>query len=175
LRSVADQLMTSHALFGVMPRSVAEDILEFAHAEDKPLYRAAIEAVAKVRKLRPVFLERQPRNERVECMVGSLSRPGLEMAADGLIRSWLLKKHATVLVDFMDGLGIQHEKGVVNELPKEVEDVKLRNAIEGLLAKHPADVVALYLHAFNGMNGENWANLETALKSDSRLQWTPRT
>lgn len=166
--------MTSHSLFAAMPRSLAEDIIEFSHANEKPLYRAAVESVAKARKVRPVFLERQPRPERCNTMISSLSRPGLELAADGLIRGWLLKKHSALLIDFMDALQIQHENGVVNELPKSVEDVALRNGIESLLAKHPADVVTVYLNAFNGMNGENWANLETALKADSRLQWPPQ-
>ena len=154
-----------------MPRSLAEDILEYSHLKEKALYRAAVEAVAKARKVRPVFLDRQPRNERLEALIGSLSRPALEMAADGLIRSWLLKKHPALLIDFMDALAIQHENGVVNELPKTVDDVKLRNAVEAILAKHPADVVATYLNAFNGMNGENWGNLETLLKTEPRLQW----
>lgn len=161
--------MTSHALFGVMPRSVAEDILEFSHTKEKALYKAAVDAVAQARKVRPVFLERQPRTERYTTMIGSLSRPGLEVAADGLIRNWLLKKYAALLIDFMDALKVQHENGVVNELPKTVEDVVLRNAVETLLGRHPAGVVAVYLHAFNGMNGEHWANLDALLQSDARL------
>ena len=154
-----------------MPRSLAEDILEFAHSSDKTVYRAALEGVANLRKVRPVFLERQPRADRYPTLIASLSRPTLEGAADGLIRNWLLKKHSALLVDFMDALKIQHEKGVVNELPKTIDDALLRNALETILAKHPADVVSLYLRAFNGMNGENWANLDSILSSDSRLQW----
>lgn len=154
-----------------MPRPVAEDILEFAHTKEKPVYRAALEAVANARKVRAVFLERQPRNERYTVMIAALGRPTLEMAADGLIRNWLLKKHSTLLVDFMDALKIQHEKGVVNELPKTVDDVTLRNGVEAILTKHPAEVVAVYLRAFNGMNGENWANLDLILNTDPRLQW----
>src|SRR5690349_273988 len=150
--------MTSHSLFAAMPRSVAEDILEFSHSNDKAVYRAALDAVAGARKLRSVFLERQPKTERYRTMITSLSRPGLEAGADALIRNWLLKKHSALLVDFMDALKIQHEKGVVSELPKTVDDALLRNAVEAILAKHPAEVVAVYLRAFNGMNHENWAN-----------------
>lgn len=153
-----------------MPRPLAEDILEFSHVNEKTLYRAALDAVARARKVRTVFLERQARTERHSAMISTLSRPGLELAADGLVRHWLLKKHSAMLIDFMDALGIQHEGGVVNELPKSVDDVVLRNAIEAILAKHPAEAVAVYLNAFNGMNAENWANLETILKSDARLQ-----
>lgn len=162
--------MTSHSLFGAMPRSVAEEILEFNHTQEKVVYRAAMEAVAQARKVRPVFLERQPRAERYGAMIASLSRPHLELAADGLIRNWLLKKHTALLIDFMDALHIPHENGVVNDLPKTVDEPVLRNAVEALLAKHPAEVVAVYLTAFNGMNGESWANLDALLQSDVRLR-----
>ncbi len=155
-----------------MPRAVAEEILEFAHSKEKPVYRAALEAVAGARKVRAVFLERQPRAERYEAMITSLSRPQMEMAADGLIRNWLLKGHAGVLSGFMDALGIAHENGVVNELPAAVDDARLRNAVEAILSRHPAPAVAVYLHAFNGMNSENWANLEALLRAEPRLQWS---
>ena len=164
--------MTSHSLFGAMPRSVAEDILEFAHTTDKAVYRTALDAVASARKLRSVFLERQPKAERYGTMIASLSRPAMEAAADALIRNWLLKKHSALLIDFMDALKIQHEKGVVSELPGTVDDALLRNAVESILTRHPADVVSVYLRAFNGMNSENWANLESILATDTRLQWS---
>jgi len=144
--------MTSHELFAVMPASLAADIFEFNHTADKRIYRAALDAVAQVRRIRSVFLERLPRNERHEMLKTSLSRPALYLAADGLIRNWLLKKHASLLVDFLDALNIKHEKGVVEDLPKTVEDAALRTAVETLLAKHPHDAVAVYLHAFNSMN-----------------------
>jgi hypothetical protein len=161
--------MTSSELFAAMPATLAEDILEFNHANDKQLYRAALEAVASTRKLRSVFLERQPRPERYAMMTTSLGRPALGMAADGLVRIWLLKKHTALLTDFLDALNIKHDKGVVEELPKSVEEGALRTAVETLLAKHPAEAVAVYLHAFNSMNAESWANLDALLQSEPRL------
>jgi hypothetical protein len=162
--------MTYHELFAAIPVALATEILEFNHANDKKLYRAAIDAVAQARKVRPVFLERQPPGERYAVMISSLGRPAMAMAADTLLRSWLLKKHTALLVDFLDALNIKHENGVVEELPKFVEDVPLRTAVETLLAKHPAEAVAIYLHAFNSMNAESWTNLDALLQSEPRLK-----
>jgi hypothetical protein len=39
-----------------------------------------------------------------------------------------------------------------------------------LLAKHPPESVAVYLHAFTGMNEAEWPGLKTLLDSDPRLQ-----
>lgn len=153
-----------------MPPALALEIIEYTFANDKQLYHAALDAVAQSRKLRPVFLERQPRQERHSAMALSLTRPGLELAADGLLRSFLLKKHTALLTDFLDALKIPHEKGAVEDLPASVEDDPLRLAVEGLLAKHPPEVVALYLHAFSGMNETRWPNLDALLENDPRLK-----
>ncbi len=166
----ATKPMTSHELFAAMPASLAADLIDFNHTADKRIYRAALDAVAQVRRVRPVFLERQPRGERHALLIGSLSKPGLDLAADGLIRNWLLKKHSGLLVDFLDALNIKHEKGVVEELPKTVEDGALRTAVETLLAKHPHEAVTVYLYAFNSMNAESWSNLDALLQSEPRLR-----
>lgn len=161
--------MTSTELFAAMPPALAADVIEYNHANEKSVYRAALEAIAQVRKVRPVFLERQPRNERLAAMVASLSRPNLALAADTLLRCWLLKKHTGLLIDFLNALGIPHENGAVETLPKAVDDAALKSAVDQLLAKHPPEVVAVYLRCFNSMNVENWANLDTLLQEEPRL------
>jgi len=163
-------MLTSHELFGFMSPGLANDIITFTLESDKPTYRATLGAVAQARHLRPVFFERQPRPQRHVMMISTLSRPGLDAVAGGLIRIWLLKKHQAMLVDFLDALGIKNEEGVVDNLPESMDDAKLKSAIEVLLAKYPPEAVAVYLNAFNDMNQANWANLKNILESDSRLQ-----
>jgi hypothetical protein len=157
--------MTSSELFAAMPATVAADIFEFTHTNDKPLYKVTLEAVAQARKVRAVFMERQPRTERYATMASTLGRPGLMVAANNLISNWLIKKHNGVLVDFLDALKIQHENGVVEDLPPQMDDATLDAAVEKLLEKYPADVVSIYLHAFNEMNEANWPNLKRSWKT----------
>ena len=127
-------------------------------------------AVAQARHLRPVFLERQPKTQRHATMLATLARPGMEEAAGNLLRTWLVKRHKSLLVDFLNALGIENSEGVVEDLPPSMDDAKLQAAVEGLLAKYPAETVAVYLHAFNEMNQTNWANLAKMLEADNRLQ-----
>ena len=164
-------MLTSHELFGFMSPGLADDILNFTHESDKPVYKGAGSAVAQARHVRPVFLERQPRAQRQAAMIATLSRPGLDAVAGGLIRVWLLKKHKAMLVDFLNALEIKNEEGVVENLPAGMDDAKLKTAVETLLAKYPPEVVAVYLNAFNDMNETTWANLKTILESDPRLQF----
>jgi hypothetical protein len=163
-------MLTSHELFGFMSPSLASEIITFTLESDKPVYRAALNAVAEARHLRPVFLERQPKTQRHAAMIATLARPVLDLAAGSLIRTWLLKKHKSMLVDFLNALGIKNEEGVVENLPENMDDAKLKPAIETLLAKYPPEAVAVYLNAFNDMNEANWANLKSILESDPRLQ-----
>ena len=163
-------MLTAHELFGFMSPSLALEILNYAYETDKPLYRATLGSVAEARKLRPVFLERQPRPQRHAAMLATLARPALDMVTSNLLRYWLLKKHKQMLADFLDALGIVHKEGVVEELPATIDEAKLRAAVETLVAKYPPEAVAVYLHAFNEMNEVEWPGLKTMLDSDPRLQ-----
>ena len=164
-------MLTSHELFGFMSPALANEILNFAYETEKPVYKATLNGVAQALKLRPVYLERQPRTQRHTSMIQMLSRPGLDAIAGGLLREWLVKKYKAMLVDFLNGLEIKNEEGVVDDLPQTVDDAKLKAAIETLLAKYPHEAVAVYLNAFNDMNQANWANLKQILEADSRLQF----
>jgi hypothetical protein len=163
-------MLTCHELIGFMSPPLAGEIISYAFETDKPLYRATLNAVAETRKVRPIFLERQPRTQRTATMLASLAKPALEVAAANLIRVWLVKKQNAMLCQFLDALGIPHKEGVVDDLPSSVEDEKLRAAADGLLAKFPPEAVAVYLNAFHDMNETNWPNLKAMLEADPRLQ-----
>ena len=163
-------MLTSHELLGFMSPGLAQEIITYAYDSDKQLYRTTLAAVAEARKVRPVFLERQPRTQRHANMVATLSRPSLEMVTANLIRTWLLKKYSGLLGDFLSTLGIEHKDGVVEDLPATMDDAKLKAAVDMVMGKYPPEVVAVYLNAFNEMNEVEWPNLKTMLEQDERLQ-----
>ena len=163
-------MLTAHELFGFMSPKLANDIINYIADNEKPTYRATLNAVAEARKLRAIFMERQAKPQRHAAMLQSLSKPSLELITGNLIRTWLVKKHRSMLVDFLNALEIKNEEGVVEDLPQTVDDARLRSAIDGLLAKYPHEEVSVYLNAFNDMNEANWPNLKSLLENDSRLQ-----
>ena len=162
-------MLTSHELLGFMSPSLANDILNWTYETERATYKATVQAVAEARKLRTVFLERQPRPQRHATMISALNRPNLEVVAGTLLRTWLVKKYKDMLVDFLNTLGITHEDGVVDGLPESVDEAKLKDAVELLLGKYPHEAVGVYLNAFNDMNEANWSNLKAMLEGDSRL------
>jgi hypothetical protein len=163
-------MLTSHELLGFMSPQLALEILTHVFETDKAVYRVTLGAVAEARRVRPVFLERQPKTQRHAAMLATLTRPGLEVVTSNLIRTWLLKKYKNMLCDFLDALGIAHKEGVVEDLPASVDDAKLISAVDGLIGKYPREVVAVYLNAFQEMNEVQWPNLKKLLEADKRLE-----
>ncbi|HTB85792.1 MAG TPA: hypothetical protein VK742_19265 [Candidatus Sulfotelmatobacter sp.] len=163
-------MLKSHELLGFMSPALAADIMSFTFESDKPAYRATVAAVAQAKHVRPVFLERQPRDQRHATMVSALTKPAMDAAAAALLRAWLVKKHEAMLIDFLNTLEIKNDKGVVEDLPAAMDDVKLKSAVELLLGKYPHETVSVYLNAFNDLNGAGWPNLKALLENDSRLQ-----
>lgn len=153
-----------------MSPSLGTDILTWAYEDEKSVYKATLKAVADARKVRTVFLQRQPRSDRHVGMLDTLARPRMEVAASTLLRTWLLKGKKQLLVDFLNALGIEHEDGVVDDLPESMDEPKVREAVDKVLESYPQEVVAVYLNAFNGINETNWPALNTMLESDDRLQ-----
>jgi|SRR5688572_25191741 len=161
--------MTASELLAAVSPALGQRILDEVHATDKELYRVALAGAAQAKKVRPVFLERQPRSDRHRSMIAALARPEFNMVAGNLISGWLIKNQQPLLIAFLDALKIPHEKGVVENLPDKVDDTELKNAVSSLLEKNQPEIVALYLHAFYSMNEANWPTLDVMLHEDDRL------
>lgn len=164
--------MRSYEIFSRISPALATEIFTFIHTNEKPVYKAAIQGLANQRKLRPVFVERKPPNERHAWMQAALSRPVSDTLAGHLLQAWLLRAHTQMLCDFLDALKIEHgEDGTVEELPESPPKEELTSAVSQLLEKHPAEAVAIYLHAFRDMDSAvQWPPLNEILAEDPRLK-----
>jgi hypothetical protein len=161
-------------IFQSISPTLAGEILSYLQETDKPAYRMAIQTLATQRKLRPVFVERKPRNERHVWMQAALARPSSEPIAANILQMWLMGTQSALLCDFLDSLGIEHdEKGGIDALPESPTAEKLQTAIDTVVAKYPPDVVSIYLNSFQSMDIAGWPVLEEALQKDARLQFKP--
>jgi hypothetical protein len=164
--------MTPHEIFAHIPPATAAPLFAFLYEKEKPLYKATIEALAKKRHLRPVFIERKPRDERFAWLKEALGKPANTAVAAHVLQSWLVGAQSALLCDFLDALGIAHDdNGTVEQLPEEPEAEKLTAAVEGLLAQHDPAIVAIYLHTFQALHESGgWNTVGSLLESDPRLK-----
>jgi hypothetical protein len=164
--------MTPHEIFSRIPEAQLADIFTFLMEKEKPLYKATIEALAKQRKLRPVFVERKPRTERHLWLREAMSRKSGDSISAQILQIWLVGRHAKLLCDFLDALGIKHdENGTVEELPGAPAKEDLQKAVDALFQAHDAGLVQVYLHSFHALNNSGWPALGELLESDARLQF----
>ena len=90
-------MLTPHEIFAKMPAPIAQGILAFLHENQKPLYKATLETLAKTRNLRPVFLEKKPRAEQHAWILTQLSRRANDDTAAHLLQIWLVGAHKSLL------------------------------------------------------------------------------
>ena len=108
--------------------------------------------------------------ERFAWIKEALGRKQNEPVAANLLQLGLVRRHAQMLCDFLDSLGIKHdENGTVDAMPPQPEKPALEAAVNGLLEKYETWVVAVYVHAFQALDETGWPLLEEIIAADSRL------
>ncbi len=167
--------MKSHEIFQHLSPALAAEIFSYLQTEQKPVLKAAIQGLADQRRLRAVFVERKPPNERFAWLQNALSRKVSDTLAAHLLQAWLLGAQKPMLCDFLDSVGIKRDAdGTVENLPGSPPKDELVKAVDQLLAKYPPEAVAVYLHAFHDMDSEvSWPPLGEILEEDKRLQLAP--
>lgn len=169
-------MLKPHEIFARMAPGVAAQLFTYLFDNEKPLYKATIDTLAKQRKLRPVFVERKPRDQRHAWLQETLGKKQNESIAAHLLQIWLVGAHAKLLCDFLDGLGIEHdENGTIENLPAAPAKADLAPVIDSLLAAHEPGIVAVYLHAFQASDETGWSTLAELLAEDDRLALAPIT
>ena len=164
-------MQNANDIFSRMPPAVAAQLLSHLHEKEKPLYKATIDTLAKQRNLRPVFIERKPREERFAWMREMIAKKQNETVAAHLLQIWFVGAHSKLLCDFLDALGIAHdENGTIEDLPPAPSKEVLAKAIDECFSKHDPKVVAVYLNAFQALDDEGWPTLAELLAEDPRLR-----
>jgi hypothetical protein len=163
-------IMKCYEIFSKLSPELTNEIFSHLIEHEKPVYKAMIQNLATRRKLRPVFIERKPKEDRHVWLKQALSLKGADDISTQLLQIWLLGAHRQMICDFLDSLGIAHDgKGVVDNLPAEPRREALTETITKLLENHPPEVVAVYLHAFQAMDETGWSTLDEILATDARV------
>ncbi len=168
--------MKCYEIFSKISPELTNEMFAYLLEFEKPVYKAMIQNIASRRKLRPVFIERKPKNERYLWLQQALSLKSADDITLQVLQIWLLGAQRELICEFLDSLGIAHDgKGVVENLPAAPSRERLNDTITRLLEKRSPEVVAVYLYAFQAMDETGWSVLDEALAADPRfsLPWKP--
>jgi hypothetical protein len=164
-------MLRPHEIFAQLPTESAAQLFAELHEVQKPVYKAALDSLAKAHNLRPVFLERKPRKDQHLWLVDKVRRRLHDSIAAHLLQAWLVGLHKGLLCDFLDGFGIAHdENGTVEELPPAPPREDLLRVIDGLRSRYAPGLLAIYLNTFQSMDSEGWDTLGALIQEDPSLQ-----
>ena len=162
--------MTANEIFGRLSAGESGDVFSWFHEKDRPGYRSCVGLLANRRKLRPVFVERKPRDERHAWMKESLARPANADLAAEILQAWILGPNEKMVLDFLEELKIPHDgRGLIETLPPEPPAAEIGLAVENLFKNHPHAAVMVYLNLFAGMDISDWQALKSLVSTDPRL------
>jgi hypothetical protein len=167
-------MLHPHQIFAHLPNDTAARIFAELHEHQKPVYKAALDSLAKAHNLRPVFLERKPRKDQHLWLVEKVRRRSQDSIAAHLLQAWLVGSHKTLLCEFLDGFGIAHdENGTVEALPPAPSREDLVRVVDDLRTRHDPQLLAIYLNTFQSMDSEGWDTLAALIEEDPSLQLGP--
>jgi len=165
-------MLKPHEIIAHLSPELSAEFFTHLQRQEKQLYKATIETLAKQRRFRATFIEKKQPAERHAWMKDALGRTQNITVAAHVLQIWFISAHKDLLCDFLDALKIEHdENGTVEQLPESPDKASLKAAVETLLAKHPVGIVAAYLHSFQALHDEQgWPPLEEILAEDGRLK-----
>jgi len=124
----------------------------------------AIVAIAQRIKFRPKSVISLPVEKKARHLV-ALSGVS-ELVAARLLVAYHLAHQRSMMVSFLDALGIAHEDGLINDEEMEAPPPeRLEHAAKTLGAAYPAEDVALYLSTLMWQDPDTWGGLEKVPES----------
>lgn len=165
-------MMKAYQIFQEMSSETAQGIFSFLREEHRDIYNSAMDTLAGQRRLRPIFMRKKPAPAQFAWLEKTTKLKQSDGVDEHLLQLWLLKKHQAMLIEFLDGIDIEHDgEGAVEDLPDEIDAKKLKSTVDGLIGKYSAEDVAVYLHTFQLQKIGGWDSLSDLIKDDPRLSF----
>jgi hypothetical protein len=158
--------MRSNEIFSRMSPEAALAFLEEVHREAPKVEEIALSAAAGAFRLRPLFLRKQPRKRQSEWMRQALARTALAAVAEEVLAEYFLEYHNGLLGELLDGLGLEHEKGVLkgDGAPACPDKAKLEQAVAAFRKGDQRERREMLLRAFAAQSLVDWPELEALLE-----------
>jgi len=156
-----------YQLFASMKPEQARELFAALKEKAPIAWAQSIGLTAGAIKARPVFVQKQPPDRRAELIRKALSRVASDPVAEEMLAVYFLECRNELLVEWLDLLGVAHEKGTLEGEPVEPSAEKLREAVDGFRKAAAGDADAadreLLLRAFAAQTSIDWPGLDALL------------
>jgi hypothetical protein len=156
-----------YQLFAAMKPEQARALLDALKEKSPIAWAQAVGLTAGAIKARPLFVHKQPPERRAELIRKALSRVASDPIAEEMLAVYFLDCRNEVLVDWLDRIGVEHDKGTLAGEPTEPSAKKLAEAVAGFRKAAADEAEAadreLLLRAFAAQSSIDWPELEKLL------------
>ena len=134
-------------------------------AEDSPaMFRQLLHAAAAAMKSRPSYLKKLSLDKQAGAMRRALARVGSDSLAEEMLAVYFLECRKELLAEWLDGLGIEHEKGSLKEdAPAQPDEAKLVEFVAIFRKGEASSDRELLMRAFTAQSAIDWPVLEAML------------
>ena len=134
-------------------------------AEGAPMmYAQLMHAAAGAMKSRPAYLKKLTPPKRAAAMRRALARVASDSLAEETLAVYFLECKKSLLTEWLDALGIEHEEGSLkDDAPPQPDEAKLADCVETFRQGDDAPDRALLLQAFASQSAIDWPALDTQL------------
>jgi hypothetical protein len=134
-------------------------------------YRMVVQGIAQARKLRFDALMNKPRSEQLTWLKQQFTQNFSSSIIAQVLQVWLMSTQQQMLCSFLDSVGCPHdERGQTENLPGELGDAQVSEAVKKLLQDSPAEKVAVYLHLFQAQRPQGWSSIAKAIDENTELK-----
>jgi len=160
--------MRSYQVFARMTPDQAVLMMKNLAEKSPAMFNQAVDAAAVSIKARPVYMRRQPFDKRAAAVRRALSRVAANPVADEILAVYFLECRKDLLVEWLDGVGLAHEDGALEEdAPAQPDPAKLAESVKAYREKDDDSDRELLLLAFAAQGAVDWPALDALLEAES--------
>lgn len=156
--------MRSFQVFATMTDEEAEAFFGAIKKAAPAYYKQSIHAASVVHKMRPAFLAKQPFAKQVKSARRALARVATNSLADETLAVYFLEVRKELLLEWLDGVGVEHEDGALQQdTPESPPEDGLRKSIDEFRAADDDADRELLLRAFSAQSSIDWPVLDALI------------
>ena len=156
--------MRAYQVFAAMSPDRAVEVLRTLAEQSPAMFSQALVAAAGALNLRPVYVQRQPFENRAKTVRRAMARVGANAVAEEILATYFLECRSELLVEWLDSIGLEHEEGTLkDEAPGQPTQQQLERAVRKFRDGSPDR--ELLLRAFASQSAVEWPALDALLGS----------